>query len=238
MPTRDLRHLVVVRLRHTAGRAWSAAVIHPWVALVVATAVIGFAVVNLMIGMPVLVIAALPACAGFVAQRLHRTWAARRRRRSEPTRAGLGAAALLCGLGGVLVTAAAIQAVPYGRDRSNPAVLGEPRWANAETRDLMVRACFACHSNEVDHPPYAAIAPISWAVQRHIDEGRGAVNYSEFAVDPGDAEETVEVILDGSMPPAYFTRFGRNPEAVLSDEDLAALVEGLRATPGMTRSEP
>ncbi|MBM3634386.1 MAG: hypothetical protein FJW99_03710 [Actinobacteria bacterium] len=46
------------------------------------------------------------------------------------------------------------------------------------------------------------MAPTSWAVQHHIDEARGAVNYSQFAADPGEANETIEVIRDGSVPAA------------------------------------
>ena len=75
----------------------------------------------------------------------------------------------------------------------------------------MVNACYGCHSNEVDYPWYSNIAPISWAIEDHVDEGRGTVNYSEFAIDPGEADETVEVILDGSMPPGYYTAFGCTP---------------------------
>jgi len=70
-------------------------------------------------------------------------------------------------------------------------------------------------------------------VQSHINGGRSEVNYSEFATDPGKADETIEVLLDGSMPPAYFTRFGRNPEAILSDAELARLIAGLQDTPGL-----
>lgn len=136
-----------------------------------------------------------------------------------------------------VLTFALIQLVPYGRDHSNPPTTGEPRWASDRTRQLMVDGCFACHSNEVEYPAYASVAPLSWAVQRHIDEGRRAVNYSEFATDPGDADESVEELQDGEMPPPYFTRFGRHPEARFSEEELRELVDGLRATPGMTEHD-
>ena len=39
------------------------------------------------------------------------------------------------------------------------------------------------------------------------------------------------------MPPPSFTRFGRHPEAKLSDTELQELIDGLRATPGMTEQE-
>ena len=132
-----------------------------------------------------------------------------------------------------LVVVGLIQLVPYGRDRTQPPITGEPQWASAEARTLMVRACYHCHASEVEYPAYASIAPSSWAVQSHINGGRSEVNYQQFATNPGAADETIEVIRDGSMPPAYFTRFGLNPEAALTDEEKAALIAGLEKTPGM-----
>lgn len=131
----------------------------------------------------------------------------------------------------------AIQLVPYGRDRTNPPVTGEPQWANPETRELMVRACFGCHSNEVEYPSYASVAPISWMVQWHIDEGRESVNYSEWDVSTHGGDETWEEIKKGSMPPPYYTRFGRHPEANLTDAELETLLAGVRATPGLYESD-
>ncbi|MBL6633056.1 MAG: heme-binding domain-containing protein [Thermoleophilia bacterium] len=133
-----------------------------------------------------------------------------------------------------LVVVGLIQLVPYGRDRTQPPITGEPQWASAETRTLMVRACYHCHASEVEYPAYASIAPSSWAVQSHIAGGRSHVNYQQFATNPGNADETIRVIRDGSMPPAYFTRFGLNPEAALTDEERATLIAGLEKTPGMS----
>lgn len=137
-----------------------------------------------------------------------------------------------------IVVLALIQAVPYGRDHSNPPVTGEPRWSSPRTRQLMVDACYDCHSNEVEWPWYTNIAPVSWAATEHVDEGRRAVNYSEFTTG-GDheAEETIEVILENSMPPYYYTLFGLHPEADLSQDEIAELVAGLRATPGLAENE-
>ena len=136
----------------------------------------------------------------------------------------------------VVVVFAVIQAVPYGRDHSQPAVTGEPKWSSPETRELMVRACFGCHSNEVEYPSYANVAPISWAVQSHIDEGRDKVNYSEFATNPRGASKTIRVIESGYMPPGYFTRFGLHPDSKLTSEETQTLIAGLSTTPGMSRS--
>jgi hypothetical protein len=157
------------------------------------------------------------------------TW----RTRGAHRRVGMGPAAVAF-VAAALLVFVAIQAVPYGRAHDNPPVTGEPQWASQRTRDLMVRACFGCHSNEVDWPWYSSIAPISWAVSAHVDEGREKINYSEFATRGGEYDHTVEVILDGSMPPAYYTRFGLHSEADLSGAERAELIAGLRATPGLS----
>ena len=102
----------------------------------------------------------------------------------------------------------------------------------------MVDACYDCHSNEVEWPWYTSIAPFSWAATEHVEEGRDAVNYSEFTTG-GDheAEETIEVIREGSMPPYYYTLFGLHPEADLTREETDELIAGLRATPGLAENE-
>ena len=144
--------------------------------------------------------------------------------------------AVIAGIAVLVVGFGLMQAMPYGRDRTAPPVTGEPTWSSVATRDLMVRACSQCHSSEVKYPAHAGIAPTSWAVQWQIEEARGAVNYSQFATDPGRADDTIEVIRNGSMPPAYFARFGINPEAKLTDAERAALITGLEKTPGMSDS--
>jgi len=200
---------------------------HPAVSVVLAVAAVGVVVVGELVGLAAFISLGLVAVVGAVAVVLGRWWRARR-----PGSTGgvvLGSVAV-----SAVLVAVAIQAVPFGRAHGNGPITGEPAWASEATRDLMVRACYDCHSNEVAYPWYASVAPVSWAVEMHVDSGRRHVNYSTFATDPGDAEESVEVVLDGSMPPGYFTRFGLHPEARLTDAEIDALVAGLRATPGLS----
>lgn len=206
---------------------------HPLVSGLLVAAAIAAVGVSALIGLPVVVTSVLLGVVGVGAVALFTLW---RRRSSDdawsPATAGrLGVVAVV--LSGV-ATFAAIQLVPYGRDHTNPPVTGEPQWADARTRELMVDACFSCHSNQTEYPRYASVAPFSWAVQHHIEEGREAVNYSEFATDPGEADESIEVLEEGEMPPAYYTRFGVHPEARLTDAEVAELIDGLRRTPGLS----
>ncbi len=136
-----------------------------------------------------------------------------------------------------IVVLLAIQLIPAGRGHANPPVTGEPDWAEPQARELMVRACYGCHSNEVEWPWYSNVAPLSWAVSDHVAEGREAVNYSEFDRPQEEAEETIEVILEGSMPPAYYTRFGLHSEANLSQAEIDQLLAWLRETPGLDEQD-
>ena len=147
------------------------------------------------------------------------------------------AKALTFFFGATLATMLVIQLIPYGKDHSNPPVNGEPAWSSPRTRELMVNACFGCHSNSVEYPAYASVAPISWTVQSHVDEGIDKVNYQEWNSQQGEAEETIEVIREGSMPPSYYTMFGMHPEAKLTDAEISELIAGLLATGGMNEND-
>ncbi|NNF63761.1 MAG: heme-binding domain-containing protein [Acidimicrobiia bacterium] len=123
----------------------------------------------------------------------------------------------------------AIQFVPYGRDHTNPPVLAEPVWDSTSTRELAVRACFDCHSNETIWPWYSNIAPISWGLQNDVDAGRDELNFSEWDGSQ-EGDEAAESVRDRSMPPAQYLL--AHPSARLSDTELDALERGLAATFG------
>lgn len=127
---------------------------------------------------------------------------------------------------GFVVLLLAIQLVPYGRDHSNPAITAEPAWDTPRTRELSQVACFDCHSNEVVWPWYSNVAPISWLVQNHVDEGRRKLNFSEWDRKQ-ETDEVVESIEDGDMPPGYYLLTHR--AARLSAADEQALIDGFVA---------
>jgi mono/diheme cytochrome c family protein len=204
--------------------AWILIRRHRVLAIALVAAAIAFVVFAAYIGFAQMAVLLIPVVvATFVLLR-------RRSRKSADTgRAEAIAALSYVALSSVAVFAL-IQAIPYGRSHSNPPVTGEPQWDSARTRELTVRACYGCHSNEVEYPSYANIAPISWMVQSHVDEGRDELNFSIFDQSTHGADDAVETILDGSMPPSYYTRFGLHPEARLTDAEIQELVAGLKAT--------
>lgn len=80
----------------------------------------------------------------------------------------------------------------------------------AEVSALLKPACYDCHSYETRYPWYAEIAPVSWWLKGHINEGREHLNFSHFG-DLSDRdrihafEEAAEVLRNGEMPLNSYT---------------------------------
>lgn len=140
---------------------------------------------------------------------------------SRQRRKSLLSVASLAVLGFVLVA----QVVPYGRDHSNPPIVAEPRWDRSSTRALAERACFDCHSNQTRWPWYSHVAPISWLVQSHVDEGRSVLNFSEWNRGNSEAAEAAEAVREREMPPRSYLLL--HPAARLTDAEREQLARGL-----------
>lgn len=142
---------------------------------------------------------------------------------------------LVLGLvGAALLLFVLIQLVPYGRDHSNPPVTAEPNWDSARTRALFMQTCGDCHSNETIWPWYSNVAPVSWLVQRDVNEGREKFNVSEWNR-PQEGDEAAEAFQEGEMPPAQY--LPTHPEARLQGADRSDLLNGLIATFGSEGGE-
>lgn len=134
-------------------------------------------------------------------------------------------------LGGVLLFLfGLIQLLPVGAERTNPPVIAEPAWDSPRTRDLFVRTCADCHSNETRWPWYSKVAPASWLVAYDVAEGREHLNVSEWNRPQKDAHEAAAEVRDGEMPYRGYTL--THPEARLDDATKQELIAGLIATFG------
>ena len=123
-----------------------------------------------------------------------------------------------------------VQLVPYGRSHANPPVTQEPNWDSPRTQELAARACLDCHSNETKWPWYSNVAPVSWRIQNHVDEGRATLNLSRMDRPQEDAHEAAEAVSSGEMPPKDYLL--AHPEARLTQAERAELARGLAATLG------
>jgi len=106
--------------------------------------------------------------------------------------------------------------------------------APAEISDLIKTSCFDCHSNEVTYPWYSHIAPVSWIVGSHIQDGRKHLNFSEWGNYP-DArrirklEACIDELKADKMPLSSYTIIHAN--AKLTKENKVALIAWFSATP-------
>lgn len=94
--------------------------------------------------------------------------------------------------------------------RINPPV-GSDLVAPAEVHNVLRAACYDCHSNETRWPWYSTVAPVSWWVLRHVNEGRRRLNFSDwdaYASDPDTVAqklgEIATFVRNGEMAPWYY----------------------------------
>ena len=136
---------------------------------------------------------------------------------------------------GAVVALAGVQFVPYGRAHTNPPAVAEPSWDAPQTRVLARRACFDCHSNETQWPAYSHVAPVSWLVQRDVERGRAALNFSEWQRPQKEAHEAAEAVQEGKMPLAAYSAL--HAHARLDSLERAQLAQGLAKTLGASPAE-
>ena len=87
---------------------------------------------------------------------------------------------------------------------------------------ILNRSCYDCHSNKTRWPWYSNVAPVSWFVIDHVNEGRHDLNFSEWGKysrqdQKAQLGQLCELITEGWMPLSSYTPL--HPSAKLSDED-------------------
>ena len=112
--------------------------------------------------------------------------------------------------------------------KTNPPVMVEPQWDSPETRAMVERACFDCHSNETVWPWYSNIPPVSWLVVRDTINGRDELNFSEWIWADGEvtAEWFSDALLEGEMPMKIY--LVNHPEARLTDAERQQLADSMK----------
>jgi hypothetical protein len=129
---------------------------------------------------------------------------------------------------GLIVGGILIQFLPYGHEHTNPPVNGEPQWDSLQTRDLVTRVCYDCHSNQTTWPWYSNIAPVSWLIQHDVEEGRSRLNFTEWNQPQRETDNAARQVQRGAMPQWYYTLL--HPTANLTPDEKQALIQGLQAS--------
>ncbi len=88
------------------------------------------------------------------------------------------------------------------------------------------RSCNDCHSNKTVYPWYSNIAPISWKLVEHIEEGRDEMNFSKWGTYSKERkqrklEKICEEVEERKMPHNQFLWI--HWDAKLSDEQIKIL---------------
>jgi hypothetical protein len=123
-----------------------------------------------------------------------------------------------------------IQFVPI--DRNNKPVKKSENFVNVfhtpqNVQEILKNACYDCHSNETVYPYYAFLAPFSWSVKHHINEGRKHLNFSEWATFNSDLRKdmlvhAVDEIQQKSMPMTAYIPY--HPKANLTNVQREVLI--------------
>lgn len=139
------------------------------------------------------------------------------------------------GLVGVVVAFAGAQFVRP--DRTNPPVdpsaqIGAHLRVPADVQHLLDRSCTDCHTHSTEWPWYTNVAPVSWIVAGHVEEGREYLDFDAWSqYSDYDAqkllEEIAEEVLEEKMPLPQYLRM--HSEAELLDRDRQRIAEWARA---------
>ena len=129
----------------------------------------------------------------------------------------------------VVVLAVASQAIRPAR--TNPPVdpartLDAHAAVTPDVHAILTRACQDCHSDETVWPWYTNVAPASWLVISHVNDGRRHLNLSAWTTydTPKAAKKLNEIcehVRDGEMPLTSYVWMHSN--AALSGDDVTTL---------------
>jgi len=91
---------------------------------------------------------------------------------------------------------------------------------------ILDRSCQDCHSNRTAWPWYSHVAPISWVISKHVNEGREVLDFSQWTTRPPSEIERMlicDAVSNGRMPLPGYTAIHRN--ARLSSQDVELVCE-------------
>lgn len=138
----------------------------------------------------------------------------------------------------LIVLAVVFAAMQFIRPaRTNPPV-DETRTIQAhasltpEAASILNRSCNDCHSNQTRWPWYSNVAPVSWFVINHVNDGRRDLNFSDWAQysrreQEGLLRQICREVKSSMMPLNSYLRV--HGDARLSGDDVKALCDWTNA---------
>jgi Haem-binding domain len=96
---------------------------------------------------------------------------------------------------------------PFGATQTIDNTVNVPQ----DVRATLTRACGDCHSNQTEWPWYSHVAPTSWFVVGHVNDGRRRINFSTWVRpghEPRDSIDRLKAmcreVQSGGMPLTSF----------------------------------
>jgi hypothetical protein len=121
----------------------------------------------------------------------------------------------------------------FGPAKTNPATdssqsIQSRLQVTPQVTAILERSCSDCHSNKTRWPWYSNVAPVSWFVIGHVNEGRQNMNFSEWGRytqrdTDGLLKKICRQVKEGSMPLSSYTPL--HPGTKLSTEDVKTLCD-------------
>tara|TARA_R110002072_G_scaffold238038_2_gene395437 strand:+ start:23553 stop:24008 length:456 start_codon:yes stop_codon:yes gene_type:complete len=125
----------------------------------------------------------------------------------------------------LLIAFVGIQFVPTDRNESD--VVLESDFIKSQNvpdnlASLFQTSCYDCHSNNTKYPWYNRIAPVSWMLAEHIEEGKEELNFSTFGdlssrKQKSKLKSIIRHINNGEMPLSSYTLV--HSDAILSNSE-------------------
>lgn len=98
---------------------------------------------------------------------------------------------------------------------------------SSEVESILKTSCFDCHSNHTSYPLYAQLAPMSFWINHHVEEGKEHLNFSDwnnYSIKKKlhKLDEIIEEIDEHEMPLSSYTLL--HDDAKLSQESSKLLI--------------
>jgi len=108
--------------------------------------------------------------------------------------------------------------------------------ADAEVTAILKVSCYDCHSNQPSYPWYTNVAPVSWWIKHHINEGSHHLNFSEWGnysqkKKDHKLDECIEMVEADDMPMSSYTLMHK--DATLSELQKKKLIDWFTSIKGL-----
>jgi hypothetical protein len=93
---------------------------------------------------------------------------------------------------------------------------------------IFLNSCYDCHSNHTRYPWYSNVAPFSWYLNKHVEEGKAHLNFSSWGIMEKaqkitQLDQISEEITYGSMPLNSYLLIHRSSK--LGDQEIKSISE-------------